>query len=363
VTQFQSSPAFDLQIDGQTPDSWTEILAQFDDANFYQTWAYGAVRWGARHLSHFVLRRGGEVVAAAQLRIAKLPLLPAGIAYLRWGPLCQRHGSVLDPTIVRETLTGLVDEYVRRRGLTLQIIPNAYLGDPRGTVYSDAMRLAGLQPNPAVSSYRTIVVSLRESPEVMRKRLDQKWRNQLNGAEKNNLTLEVSSSLDAYREFVSLYDEMWRRKKFETSVDVGEFGRMQSALTGPSRMLIFLVQKDDQAIGALVCSLQGDTAIYLLGATNDRARELKAAYFLHWQAMLWIKKLGAQWYDLGGVDPDANPGGYHFKSGFGGAEVIQLAMHSHPGGWLSGGVAGFVRWLRRKPVVPEKVDRAPGVVA
>ena len=72
----------------------------------------------------------------------------------------------------------------------------------------------------------------------------------------------------------------------------------------------------------------GDTAIYLLGATNERARELKAAYFLQWQAMLWLKDRGARWYDLGGIDPEANPGGYHFKSGFGGNETMQLPIHA-----------------------------------
>ncbi len=347
MTQFQSSPAFDLQIDGQTPDSWAEILAQFDDANFYQTWAYGALHWGARQLSHIVLRRGGEVVAAAQLRIAKVPLLPVGIAYLRWGPLCQRHGSTIDAVTVRETIKSLLNEYVRRRGLTLQIVPNAYQGNPRGTVYSDAMRLAGLQPHPALSSYRTIVVSLRESPEVMRKRLNQKWRNQLNGAEKNKLNLEVSSSMDAYREFVSLYDEMWQRKKFETSVDIGEFGRMQAALSGKNRMHIFIARKDAQPIGALVCSLQGNTSIYLLGATNDRGRELKAAYYLHWQAMQCLKNLGSQWYDLGGIDATTNPGGFHFKSGFGGDDVEQLPCYFRVSGRLGALFFGSVNWLRR----------------
>ena len=31
---------------------------------------------------------------------------------------------------------------------------------------------------------------------------------------------------------------------------------------------------------------------------------------------------GCRWYDLGGIDPQNNPGVYHFKSGFGGEEII-----------------------------------------
>src|ERR1035437_10295178 len=123
--------SFDVQVDGQTPESWSEVLAQFDDANIYQTWAYGAVRWGPRNLSHLVIRREGQVLAAAQLRIARLPLTPAGVAYLRWGPMCQMPGSVLDPALVIETISALRQEYVKRRGLALQVIPFAFSGSDR----------------------------------------------------------------------------------------------------------------------------------------------------------------------------------------------------------------------------------------
>lgn len=339
---------FKVQIDGQTAASWGEILAQFEDASIYQSWAYGACRWGERNLSHFVLSREGQVVAAAQLRLARLPLLPAGVAYLRWGPLCQKKGTPLEAPLVQETIARLRDEYARRRGLSLQIIPNAYAGDTRGVIYEDALKQAGFGPETEVAPYQTVVVDLGDSPEAIRKRLDGKWRNQLNRSEKNGLTFEVSDGADAYQEFVRLYEVMWERKQFETSVSVEEFGRIQAALTGPAKMQTFLARKDGVPVGALVCSLMGNSAIYLLGATNDQARELKAAYFLQWQAMLWLKERGARWYDLGGIDPLTNPGGYHFKSGFGGAEMTQLPLCSREGNWLSAGATTLIKWRRQR---------------
>ena len=206
--------SFQIMVDGQTRESWSDILAQFADASIYQTWAYGAVRWGARNLSHLVMRRDGQIVAAAQLRIARLPLLPAGIAYLRWGPLCHRKGQALDPVIVVEMVACLREEYCVRRGLTLQVIPNAYPGDPRGVAYEEALARSVLRPEPRGSHYQTILVDLSPAAEVMRKRLDQKWRNQLNRSEKNGLVLEVSDGREAYREFVRLYEAMWDRKRF-----------------------------------------------------------------------------------------------------------------------------------------------------
>ena len=70
-----------VEVDGMTPESWSDVLRQFSDANVYQTWAYGAVQWGADQLSHLVLRQSGRLVAAAQLRIVRLPFVRAGLAY------------------------------------------------------------------------------------------------------------------------------------------------------------------------------------------------------------------------------------------------------------------------------------------
>lgn len=355
-----TSAAFAIQVDGQNPDSWNNVISQFSDANIYQTWAYGAVRWGARNLSHLAILREDQVVAVAQLRIAKLPLLPAGVAYLRWGPLFHRKDREPDPLIAEEMMKCLRREYCQRRGLSLQIIPNAYSGLPRGVSFTQALLKTEFRPNPDWHCHRTVIVDLAEPVEVLRKRFDKKWRNQLNGSEKNNLILQIDDGAKAYSEFARLYEIMWERKQFETSVDVTEFRQIQEQLVGPARMQTFLARKDGEAVAAVVCSLLGDTAIYLLGATNERARELKAAYFLHWQVMLWLKEQGARWYDLGGIDPEANPGGYHFKSGFGGVEVTQLPLHAKSGGVLSQAMLSGISQLRRQKSAAK--PRAMGIL-
>jgi hypothetical protein len=341
-----SSGDFDVQVDGQTPASWAEILSNFADASIYQSWIYGAVRWGERHLSHLVLRRNGQVLAAAQLRIARLPIVPAGLAYLRWG-MFESRGKPFDAAVVSDMVARLRREYVDRRGLALQIIPSAYSEGDHAPAFRSAFEDSGMRPEPSLGVYRTVLVDLSPAAEVLRKRLNQKWRNQLNRAEKNGLVLEVSDADEAYQAFEPLYAGMWERKQFESSVDVAEFGRMQELLSGNSRLQTFTARSNGHVVGALVCSLMGDKGVYLLGATNERARELKAAYFLQWQAMLWLKEHGARSYDLGGIDCVTNPGGYHFKSGFGGAEVTQLEAHGHDGNLMSSAIVAFARWRRR----------------
>jgi CelD/BcsL family acetyltransferase involved in cellulose biosynthesis len=68
----------------------------------------------------------------------------------------------------------------------------------------------------------------------------------------------------------------------------------------------------------------GDSAIYLLGATNDEGMKSQGAYLLQWTMIKWLKENGIGWYDLGGIDPERNPGVYSFKRGFSGADLTQI---------------------------------------
>ena len=67
-----------------------------------------------------------------------------------------------------------------------------------------------------------------------------------------------------------------------------------------------------------------DSAIYLLGATADDGLNAKGAYLLQWNLIQWLKTKGVRWYDLGGIDPEGNPGVYSFKRGLSGLDVCQL---------------------------------------
>jgi lipid II:glycine glycyltransferase (peptidoglycan interpeptide bridge formation enzyme) len=70
-----------------------------------------------------------------------------------------------------------------------------------------------------------------------------------------------------------------------------------------------------------VSSLLGDTGVYLLGGANEAGRKCGSSYLLHWRALERMKSAGMRWYDLGGINPVDNPGGYQFKKGMGGMDL------------------------------------------
>ena len=132
VPGLSSHAVWQVEVEAATPATWSSMLDLFEDANIYQTWSYGEVRWGRKNLSHLVLKRNGEIVAMAQVRIIRPTRFKFGMAYLRWGPLCHRKGTELDAETVTEMARALNQEYVCKRRLLLQILSNAFVGSFRG---------------------------------------------------------------------------------------------------------------------------------------------------------------------------------------------------------------------------------------
>ena len=317
-------PVWQVEVDRATPAEWSAMLDLFDDANLYQTWSYGAVRWGRKNLSHLVLKRNGEVLGMAQLRIIRPTRFNFGMAYLRWGPLCHLRGGELDAEAALCIARALQEEYVRKRGLLLQILPNVFVGSPRAALFQSGFSRFTQEPPTSTNVYRTFVLDLAPSIEQLRKNLDAKWRNKLTQSEKKGLKIVVGNGTDEYRSFCRMYDQMWKRKTFETTVDVEEFGLIQQDLPKTHRMRILICEQDRVPVAGLVASAMGDSAIYLLGATSDDGLNAKGAYLLQWTLIQWLKESGVKRYDLGGIDPKRNPGVYSFKRGLSGTDVTQL---------------------------------------
>lgn len=320
--------AYQIEVDSVTEMGWSELMGRFDDANIYQTWPFGTVRWKEQNLSHLILRSDSEVVAIAQLRIIRPGNFRLGVAYLRWGPMCHLRGCELNPETVRIMAEALHQEYVVKRGLYLEILPNAFSGSERAEVFQ--LAFAGFDSGLSLNAekYRTFVLDLSPSLDELRKGLNKKWRNQLNAAERNALSVVEGDSGDDYRRFGALYAEMWKRKKFHTAVSTEEFERIQERLPETQRMKILICEHDGKPVSGLVCSAIGESAIYLLGATTEGGMKVKASYLLQWTMIRLLKERHIHFYDLGGIDPEANPGVYHFKSGFSGADASHVSSFS-----------------------------------
>lgn len=336
-----------VQVDQIAEGDWNSLLGGFADASIYQSWAYGAVRWGEDQLSHLVVLRDRVPVGMAQLRIVRVPFLGAGIAYVPGGPACIRRDGELDSTAWSATVKALAAEYVRKRKLTLRILPSVFRQDAIAEAVSSAMTRTGFLERRDLPCYKTLRVDLQHSVEEIRAALDRKWRNQLSAAERNDLEISEGVQPELFHEFTSLYLEMFARKRFRTSVSVSEFEEIQKRLPDSQKMAILIARRNGHPVCGLVASTVGTTGVYLLGATGDDGLKAKGSYLLQWRLLQRLKVAGCHWYDLGGIDPDSNPGVYHFKQGLSRHVAVQVGPYEAHGSSLSRVTSNLGERLRR----------------
>ena len=148
---------------------WSQMLDLFDDANIYQTWSYGAVRWGRKNLSHLVLKRNGEV--SEWRSSGSFARQDSSSAWRICGGALFVTGAEesLMPKSPRAWLAPCEEEYVCKRGLLLQILPNAFVGSPRAALFQSAFSRFTQEPPTSANMYRTFVLDLAPPLEELRK--------------------------------------------------------------------------------------------------------------------------------------------------------------------------------------------------
>lgn len=307
---------YTAEFDTVARDEWYKIIDQFSDANIYQAWDYDAISYGEENISHLLLREEDKIIAAAQARIVRIPILSMGAAYVRWGPLWQLRNQTADPTAFRLALRALRNEYVCRRGLILRIFPVLY--DDNSHSYTDILSHEGYTPVPEENRGRTLILDISPSIDDLRKKLDQKWRNCLNRSERNQLEVIEGTDDSLFADFIGLYHALLERKMFQEPNDINEFSMIQRDLPPEYKMRIFLCRSDGISSAGVICATIGETGVYLFGATNDQGMANKGSYLLQWKAIQWMKNNGCRSYNLNGINPLKNPGSYHFKAGLSG---------------------------------------------
>lgn len=317
-------PGFESEKGTADPAVWQHLLDGFEDANIYQTWAYNEVTSG-RRMEHVILRRDGEVRALALARIVRVPVVGAGLAYVRWGPIWRRRGQPAEQQVFRQALRALRNEFVCARGLTLRLLPVLFDTDP--PAYSSILAEEGFEAAATGPQSRTILMDL--SPEIheLREGMKSHWKRELKVGDKNALRIVEGTGVELFDSFIGMYREMVSRKRFVEPNDINQFREIQRRLPEPQRMTVLLAYAGADLCAGSIYSAIGNTAIYLFGATSNAGMKSRGSYVLQWRIVEQLKRKGIGFYDLNGINPEKNPGTYKFKSdlsGVNGREVCFL---------------------------------------
>jgi len=335
---------YTIETDTIEENAWSQVVEKFDDASLYSTWAYGAVRWGEAHLSHCILKRDGDIVAAAQARIMKIPYFNTGIAYVYWGPLWRVRGREKNTEIFQRMIGALHDEYVGRRGLYLRIVPNI-IGDNSDEIVA-ILEKWKFKKQSSVKLYRTLLLDMSLDAEDLRKNLKQKWRGHLNKAERMDFNVIEGTDDSLFETFIHIYHEMNARKKYVDYVDIEEFREIQKKLPDKFKMRILIGERSGKPITGLIWSAIGDTGTAIFSGTKNEGMKYGGSYLLRWHMIMKLKERGHVFLDQGGINPERNPGSYKFKVGMGGKDVNGIGQYDSSGNILNSALIKYAELLR-----------------
>jgi hypothetical protein len=306
---------FSVEVDGVDDRAWHDLAGCFTDSNIYQLWQRESAQTLLTGTSRLLVKRRGDVVAAAEARLFRLPLTSRGIAYLRWGPLWRRDGAT-DLHGFRQVVRALRNEYVCRRRMILRLNPRLFRDDDQQCL--DILRDEGFAAIADAPTERTLLMDLTPGLDDLRRGFDKKWRNCLSKAERSGLTIEVGPREALFDEFATLYAEMLDRKQFVPTSDIQLHRRIQAVLPPAAKMNVVIARSEGRPCAGAVISALGTTGLYLFGATNDVGMRTSGSYQVQWEVLKLLKDRNVDLYDLHGINPEANPGTYTFKKGLAG---------------------------------------------
>jgi hypothetical protein len=345
----QLLPGYTVEVDNLDKETWHRNVEIFDDANIFQTWPYVSVHTGEKSLSHLLLKRDGKIVAAAQARIAKIPIANIGVAYFLYGPMWRLRGKPRDIEVFSQAVRAIRNEYACRRHLAVRIQPLVF--NDQTSIFDPILAQEGYVHPAVYEPQRTLLIDLNPSSQELRKGLDQKWRNRLNRGEKNNLKILEGFDDDLFELFLEIYQSMYGRKNYFETVDIQKYRIIQRDLPESFKMRIFIAFHDEKPAAGVISSRIGEMGIYLFGATSDDGLTAQGSYVLQWKALNWLKENGATLYNLNGINPISNPGTYHFKSGFcgkNGKDLNHLGLYDTSNGSIIGKAFKFADIMRVK---------------
>lgn len=317
---------------------WNDIVSSFRDLSLMQTWEYAEAKatgtpW---KIERAIFCDGTGVVGAVQAMVRYIPLLRKGLVWVSRGPLWRGKRDA-DASVLVAMLAELRRYWTVERGMYLRVLPTLFQGEV------DPYLLTGVGYSLAEGSgvWVSSLVDLSQPVEVLRSRLQQKWRNCLNKAERQAIVAE-SGSDRVFTEVLLEYKQMLGKKGFASVVTPDLLTRLQCSLPENRKLWGLIGRQDNRTLGGILIARYGQTSEYLVGAVNDAGKAANAGQYLLWRAICEMKEMGYRWFDMGGMDPlRTRKGILHFKQGVNGSPYELIGeLESFDGGLLS----RAVRW-------------------
>jgi hypothetical protein len=292
---------------------WNKHLTELADCSPFQTFSWGrynrALGWKPCYFAAF--DENSEIRAMCLGLLRRYPF-GVGLMWCVGGPVgdIQTCDENLRKTILETT--GLKHLYFRFRCDRERDIKDVLFLNNANWTRTSFMMTSGM----------SMELDLTRTEDELFAGLSGNWRKSLIKAKKNNLIIKRCFNPDI-DELCRVFAEMETKKNLP---QLFTREKLENLFKNVNENLIFYRCENEK--GELLCFraflVVGEQVCDYFGAASDAGRKLYASYAAYWEAVLDCKKQGATRFDLGGIDPWANPGVYKFKRETGARETESL---------------------------------------
>jgi len=166
----------------------------------------------------------------------------------------------------------------------------------------------------------TFAIDLTQDEDAILAAMSPNYRRKIRAAASRGVSVEAHDkpSPDLQSSFVASFNAFARTRGMRPIA-----GEALSKIYARGDGLLFVARKRGTICNYLHIYTTGAKAIFMYGVNPCKEND-GAGQYLHWRAILRMKEMGLEWYDLGGVaSTDARDGIYNFKSKFG-APLVSL---------------------------------------
>lgn len=151
-----------------------------------------------------------------------------------------------------------------------------------------------------------------------------KTRYNIRLAEKKGVSIVEGTKADL-PEFYRIMQVTGSRDGFITR-PLSYFEDMYDVMKESGHMKLYLAKYEEKVVSGTIMLLNGKTAVYLYGASDNVYRNIMPNYLIQWRMISDAYQMGCTMYDFRGISGDLNPenhlhGLFRFKKGFTGEFV------------------------------------------
>lgn len=300
----------DVKWESPSQADWEEFHSSQRGA-LQQAWVYGeALTSLGVSMARAMVWQDGQLVAIAQF-MCKRVLGYISLASCTRGPIFHPDLSPADRAAI----------YKRLR----QSVPVPHLKVPLFSPDCSGEQLDPVETrgmSRVMTGYSTVLLDLTQALSTLKAQLEGKWRNRLNKVLANvKLQVHVQASLKRCDWLLGQELAQREAKKFHGLPT--DFVKAYIACAADHRQafVVAYAELGKNTVGGMLFLIHGRVASYHVGWSDEEGRRLNAHNALLWQAMAYLKDMGIEVLDLGGVNTHDLPGISRFKLGAGGQPI------------------------------------------